>query len=146
MNTLFRILFIPALLLLYYVAFVIVFGTDKLRVDRNCEVHGFFGNIEEVILGDRFWQTQIEQIDRTTARREEEYVAWRKANEKPIRARTSIIPPGYKTPAEEDVFALRAEADRIEREEDRLKTDSAQVEAIQLLKNCRSKIVETVQQ
>lgn len=145
MNTLFQILFVPIFLLVFYVGGLFVLGTDKLRVDHDCEVQDFFGGIEEFVLGDRFWRAQIEQIDKRTIKLEEEYVKWEKANQFKIIAKASIMPPGYKTPAEEEAFALRVEADRIEREEKRRKDESAQLTAIQLLKSCRIKIEKLLQ-
>jgi hypothetical protein len=49
----------------------IIFGTDALRLNYRCETIGFWGTLEEAVLGNRFWRAQIGFLDKEIASLEE---------------------------------------------------------------------------
>lgn len=136
-------------LLAYLLIGTLVFGTDKLRLDSQCENTGMFGTFEEALLGRRFWRIQRdllnqqiaywESIPNQQARLQE---VERQATEQTDKTLNELYRTNPKlrpnlSEKQKETQALREKADSIEHEEFRAMTERTRLKTLRELRNCQ---------
>lgn len=143
-----RVLLVIAATILAYISVgTLIFGTDKYRLDSQCMATGFWGTLEESLLGRRFWRAQASLIDKEILFWETLPKRFAQQNEKARKAKQRVDesfeqlyaknPELRPSPADQQAQLLRTRADEIEEAESREALERQRLAQLQQLRNCR---------
>jgi hypothetical protein len=111
----------------YYALGALIFGTDKLRLNDECEVAGVLGRFEEALLGRRFWKYQVEALQDEYKKAVSLSIERTRAEQQAIKGKQLVAtlaeslyaerPELRPTPSQRYADHLREQADEIEESE-----------------------------
>lgn len=124
----------------------LIFGSDRYRLDSRCNATGFWGSLEETLLGRRFWRAQFTAINEKIAYWESlpEKIELQKEQDRKLKERADEQldelydrrPDLQPSPNELKAQLLREQADAIEEAESEAEFERYRLDKLAELKRC----------